>query len=74
LGDGQFIREDCVGKETVLMIRTLILSGLFAFSLSFGACQSHCKKMQKTNQKLIGGNHDFGKKKEAKKYKRMNRK
>jgi len=55
------------------MIRTLILSGLFAFSLSFAGCQSHCKKMQKTNQKLIGGNHDFGKKKEAKKYRRMNR-
>jgi hypothetical protein len=53
------------------MLRYLLLSGIFAVSLSLGSCQSQCKKMQKTNNKLIAGNHDFGKK--TKKWKKKQR-
>lgn len=44
------------------MLRHLMLAGIFTLSISLGSCQSQCKKMQHTNNKLIAGNHDFGKK------------
>jgi len=57
------------------MLRALTFSALiFCCSISITGCHSQCKHMQKTNQKLIAGNYDFGKKKEAKKFKRKNRK
>ena len=52
------------------MFRLLLLSALLAIGMTMQSCHSQCKQMQKTNQKLIAGNHDFGKGKEAKKYKR----
>lgn len=49
--------------NAVLMLRYILLSGIFALSISLGSCAtSQCKKMQKTNNKLIAGKHDFGKK------------
>jgi len=53
------------------MLRYIVLSGIFMVSLSLGSCQSHCKKMQKTNSKLIAGKEDFGKK--TRKYKKKQR-
>jgi hypothetical protein len=50
------------GINAVHMLRYLILSGMFVLSVSLGSCRTHCTKMQRTNQKLIAGNHDFGKK------------
>jgi hypothetical protein len=52
-----------------------ILSVLLSASLALATsgCHRSCKRMQKTNGKLISGKYDFGKNKEAKKYKRKNR-
>ena len=51
----------------------LILSAIFCFSLLGTSCRSSSScGMQKTNSKLIAGNYDFGKSKEAKKYKKKN--
>jgi hypothetical protein len=53
------------------MLRYFLLSSAFVVSLSLGSCMSPCKKMQKTNGKLIAGKEDFGKK--TKKYKKKQR-
>lgn len=42
------------------MLRTLFLAGVFTFSLMGQGCQSQCKKMSKTNSKLISGKETFG--------------
>lgn len=44
------------------MTRTLFISAILIFGLSVSSCHSHCKSMRKTNEKLIAGKHDFGKK------------
>ena len=55
------------------MNRLLFFTAVFLLPFFGESCHSSCKKMQKTNGKLISGNYDFGKKKEAKKYKRRNK-
>jgi hypothetical protein len=50
-----------------------MISLVVSIALFISSCASQCNKMSKTNAKLIAGNHDFGKGKEAKKYKKMNR-
>lgn len=55
----------------IRVISCLILAGLICLGSSCRPAAS-CG-MQKTNSKLIAGNHDFGKKKEAQHYKRKNR-
>lgn len=54
------------------MIRILTLATLLSFSLLGDGCHSACKKMAKTNGKLISGKETFGLK--NKKYKKQNRK
>lgn len=72
--NNNYCREALIVKA-LLMLRALTLSVvILCCSLSLASCHSQCKHMQKTNQKLIAGNYDFGKKKEAKKFKRKNRK
>ncbi len=46
--------------------------GIFSLALLGESCNSSCKKMQKTNSKLISGKETFGLK--NKKYKKQNRK
>jgi hypothetical protein len=48
--------------ESGPMLRILTISLTVLFAISLASCSSHCKKMQKTNNKLIAGKHDFGKK------------
>ena len=55
------------------MNRILFFAAVFILPFMGESCHSSCKKMQKTNGKLISGNYDFGKKKESKKYKRKNK-
>lgn len=55
------------------MFRLLHLLLVVCILVAATSCSSHCKRMSKTNAKLIAGNHDFGKGKESKKYKKMNR-
>lgn len=55
------------------MFRLLHLLLVVCILVTATSCSSHCKRMSKTNAKLIAGNHDFGKGKESKKYKKMNR-
>ncbi len=63
----------CVAILNALMFRLLHLVLVVCFLVATASCSSHCKRMSKTNAKLIAGNHDFGKGKESKKYKKMNR-
>jgi hypothetical protein len=53
------------------MWRALFFAFVFSLSLLGESCQSSCKKMQKTNGKLISGKETFGVK--NKKYKKQNR-
>ncbi len=53
------------------MVRTLFLAGIFSFALLGESCHSQCKKMSKTNAKLISGKETFGLK--NKKFKKQNR-
>jgi hypothetical protein len=53
------------------MIRSLFFVAIFSLALLGGSCQSHCKKMSKTNSKLISGKETFGLK--NKKFKKQNR-
>lgn len=61
-------------KESPLnyMYRLLILAAVFGFSLMGVGCSSACKKMQKTNSRLISGKETFGMKKNSK-FKKQNR-
>lgn len=45
--------------------------GIFSLAILGEGCQSSCKKMQKTNGKLISGKETFGVK--NKKFKKQNR-
>lgn len=51
----------------------LFCTALFCLSLFAESCHSSCKRMSKTNAKLISGKNDFGKGKESKKYRRKNK-
>jgi hypothetical protein len=53
------------------MVRALFFLSVFGMALLGESCQSSCKKMQKTNGKLISGKETFGLK--NKKYKKQNR-
>jgi hypothetical protein len=53
------------------MLRILFFTGIFSLALLGESCQSHCKKMAKTNSKLISGKETFGLK--NKKFKKQNR-
>jgi hypothetical protein len=56
-----------------MMFRSLFFVAIFSFALMGESCHSACKKMAKTNGKLIAGKESFGMKKNSK-YKRKNRK
>gem|GEM_PF-1696996 len=55
------------------MFRLLPVLTALCIIIATASCTSQCKRMSKTNAKLIAGNHYFGKGKESKKYKKMNR-
>jgi hypothetical protein len=63
----------CVAILNAHMFRLLHLVLVMCILATAASCSSQCKRMSKTNAKLIAGNHDFGKGKESKKYKRLNR-
>lgn len=44
------------------MLRVLTIALAILFSASTWNCAGPCRKTQKTNQKLMAGKHDFGKK------------
>ena len=54
-----------------MKLRLLIFTGIFSLALLGESCSSACKKMQKTNGKLISGKEMFGVK--NKKFKKQNR-
>lgn len=54
------------------MWKSLFFAGIFGFALLGESCHSQCKKMSKTNAKLISGKETFGLK--NKKFKKQNRK
>ncbi len=53
------------------MWKSLFFAGVFGLALLGESCHSQCKKMSKTNAKLISGKETFGLK--NKKFKKQNR-
>lgn len=48
--------------KSVPMLRVLTFAAVAVFSLSMLSCASPCRKMQRTNAKLISGKETYGKK------------
>jgi hypothetical protein len=55
------------------MIRLILIAFSASLLLAGASCRSASCNTARNNSKLIAGNYDFGKKKEAKKYKKKNR-